>query len=255
MQETNAHKIPRACLTLSIDGPYFPLEKFREAIDHFAVVLREVDKETSSEDCPTLDWSILSVSEGSLHLTAEAIVISDDISPERPYQVVATIKKGFNAIQEKVEYPEGFSSEALKRIKKLANIIHPDDIAEISISGEGWYRLITPKMVAAIDEITSQTYKYYGSVEGKLVSISVAQRGVFGIRSPFQEKIIKCFFDRKFLPIAKESLDKRVYVYGLIRQEFHGNKLNVIVEEIKNLPEENKVSRAEDLLQVLRGEP
>jgi hypothetical protein len=53
---------------------------------------------------------------------------------------------------------------------------------------------------------------------------------------------------REMLEEAKQYLDKRVYVYGLIRQVYHGDKLSVQVEKIEPLPMDGEVRTAQDLL-------
>jgi hypothetical protein len=50
-----------ATLTISIEGPYFPLAKFRKALDSFIDLLTAVDKETSEKGDLTIEWAISSI--------------------------------------------------------------------------------------------------------------------------------------------------------------------------------------------------
>ncbi len=93
-----------------------------------------------------------------------------------------------------------------------------------------------------VDEITQNFYSIYGSIEGQLVSINIANRQKMGIRSLTDNKIIKCFFPEELFEQAREALGKRVYVFGLIRQYLHGEKINIQVQEMKVFPEKSASS-------------
>ncbi|MDX2272715.1 MAG: hypothetical protein NW237_12350 [Cyanobacteriota bacterium] len=243
-----------ARLTINVDGPYLPLDKFRAALNYFSQILVDVDKETSENGSPTIEWAITDVRNGSLHLTVEANVLSEDIELKRPSDVISIFKKGIQSIQDQGIRPEGFSNKSIKAAKQFANILDPDNIAEIGFRSNGTEVKIQPQLFANATQIISNHYKYFGSVEGTLVSISVAKRRQFGIRVSSQNKIIKCFFQHDMQEEAKNYLEKRVYVYGLIRQLLHGDKVNVEVQEIKRLPDWSEAVSAEALLRMIRGE-
>ena len=106
-----------------------------------------------------------------------------------------------------------------------------------------------------VDEITQNFYSIYGSIEGQLVSINIANRQKIkmGIRSLTDNKIIKCFFPEELFEQAREALGKRVYVFGLIRQYLHGEKINIQVQELKVFPKKSASSSLSNIINSIRG--
>ncbi|AFY70048.1 hypothetical protein Pse7367_1770 [Thalassoporum mexicanum PCC 7367] len=239
-------------LTIHIDGPYLPYDKFKAILEDFSVILKELDKEISGKDTPSVEWAITSVSGGSIHLTIEGNPVDEETDPDMPLEVITTFEKGIESLRLGDLYPEGFSSRALKSTKNFATAISPDKLAEISFSSNDWRFDVSPSMSASVDELVNDFYKYHGSIEGRLVSISVVKNINFCIRTTAQKKLIKCSFKREMLEEAKQYIDKRVYVYGLIRQIYHGDKLSVQVETIRPLPMDEEVRSTQDLLRDLR---
>jgi hypothetical protein len=257
-KEGTIHSVGRsrdnATLTLRIEGPYFPLVKFRKALDSFMDLLTEIDKETSNNGGITIEWAIESIKSGSIYITAVANPVSEEIHQQRPVQVVEILAQGIDQLQEAPVVPSGFSEAALKHAKMFGDLINPDDFAEIQFNSNGWAKNIAPRIAGNIDEITKTTQKYYGSIEGILVSISVAGRQTLGIRNSIEGKTIRCYFKDDLFETAKEALGRRVYVFGLIRQRVHGPKINIQVDELRILPSPEELPSVSEILAKLRGE-
>lgn len=239
-------------LTLSIEGPYLPLAKFRKALDSFIDLLTEVDRETSDSGNLTVEWSISSITSGSVHITAVANPVDQEVYQLRPNQVVELIAQGIDQLHNFPIIPVGFSDAALKYVKTFSELIDPNDFAEIHLESNGWATGIAPRLAGNINEITKTTQKFYGSVEGTLVSISLTGRQSFGIRSSLEEKTIRCYFKDDMLEMAKEALAQRVYAFGLIRQRVHGEKMNIQVDELKILPQAEHIPTVSEILAKLR---
>jgi len=240
---------------MSIQGPYFPLIKFRKVLDSFIDLLTEVDQETSENGDLTIEWEISSIRAGSIYMTAVANPVNQEIHQSRPSQVISTFTQGIDQLLEVPLTPTGFSEAALKYTKTFGEIINPNDFAEIRFGSNGWNKSIAPRLAGNIDEITKTTQTFYGSIEGVLVSISVAARPRLGIRSSTEGGIIKCFFKDEMLEIAKEALGRRVYAFGLIRQHPHGSKISIQVDDISNfriLPLAEEMPSVSEILAKLR---
>jgi len=225
-------------------------------MDNFYALLTSLDKKTSDNDQSTVDWFIKSVQEGSIQLTAEAQIVNESVDENRPSEIIQSLRSGLSCLKTENHYPEEFSIHALKTIKTFSNLIDPNDFAEITLQGLDWYESITKNLSSHVDELISSSYKHYGSVEGQLISIKIARGSSFGmgIKTPLQSRIIKCSFDQdSLLQSAKDALGKRVYVFGVIRQNLYGDKINVKVQEIRQLPDHNNHPSPTDILQMLRG--
>lgn len=247
-----ARSSEHATFTISIEGPYLPLAKFRRALDSFIDLLTEIDKETSEKGDLTIEWAISSIRTGSIHITAVANPVDEEIHRSRPSQVIKTVTQGLDQLQEAPVIPVGFSEAALKYTKTFADIINPNDFAEIRFRSNGWNKNVAPRLAGNIDEITKTTQKFYGSIEGILVSISVAGQQTLGIRSSIEGKTIRCYFKDNLLEVAKDALGCRVYVFGLIRQRLHGHKINIQVDELRILPSQDEMPTISEILAKLR---
>jgi hypothetical protein len=241
-------------LSLRVEGPYFPLAKFRKVLDCFFDLLTEVDRETSENGEVTVEWEISSIRTGSIQLTACARPINEKVDQLRPSQVLKTFTQGIDQLQEAPLIPIGFNDSALNYARKLGKIIDPHDFAEISFRSNGWNKNIAPQLVGNIDEIVKTTYKFYGSIEGILVSISVAGKQKIGIRSLLEGKVVQCYFKDELFEEAKNALRQRVYVFGLIRQYLHGAKVNIEVEELRILASANQIMTVSQILDRVRHE-
>lgn len=241
-------------LTIKIDGPYFPLDKFKKVLESFSIVLEEIDKEISEDKEKGLEWSIASIEQGSIIVTAEGNRISDEIEIQRPSLVINTFKVGLETIQKSAYHPQGFTKRALRNLKTFSQIQDPDDFSEIVFSTEDWRLQVTPKLAINIEELKPEIYKSYGSIEGYLVSMSLVKKSSIGIRSFTDNKVIRCYFSDDLFEQAKEAIGKKVYVFGIIRQYFHGEKRNIEVKKLKILPQQSQASSLDNILKLMRGE-
>jgi hypothetical protein len=241
-------------LTIRIDGPYFPYGKFIKALDNFFHILEAIDKETSKDGEPSVDWSISAVTSGSLSLEAKGSPKNQDTDFERTAEVVYTFASGFESLRDSSERPYGFSKEAMRYARNFVDLIDPDDFAELGFSSNKWKFLHIYEVADNLWSKPSETYSFWGAVEGKLISLNVEGRAKFGIRSPLQRKIITCFVEKENLfKTAKSAIGKRVYVYGKIRQVVDGHKVNITAQEIKIFPDENEIPDSRDILRRLGG--
>lgn len=241
-------------LTIKIDGPYFPLKKFQSALSNFQTVLSEVDKETSLDGSESVEWSIRHLQEGSLIITAEASLISDEISPERTDEIISIFKDGIQTIEKRPEQPFGFSPRALRSVKQLSLLIHPKDFTEITFRSDNWEVSLKEKISINIDGLTKGTYTYYDSIEGQLLSINVSKGIKIGIRDNVNKNIVKCYFPEELLSDAKNALGEKVLVFGLIKQYWHGYKISIRVKQIKILLKPQKFFSLSDITKVMKGE-
>jgi hypothetical protein len=241
-------------LTIDIDGPYFPLEKFQKALENFQTILSELDRSISGTGKPGVEWSISSISSASIHLTAEANLISDEIERNRPALVISTFVRGLELLQERPERPVLFTNKALISARAFSEMLDPDNFAEIEFRADPGRIQVTTSISSHVDEIIKDFHTSYGSIEGQLVSISLANQQSLGIRDFIDNKIIKCYFPDSLFETARNALGKRIYVFGIIRQRTHGPKVNIKVAELKVLPDPSEMPSVMDIFRNLRGE-
>jgi len=243
----------KASLAIKVDGTHIPLDKLRRLLDSFMETLNEIDKETSNDNGLTVFWDICSLTYNSpLLLEVEATPNAESVSLERPINVINTFRDGMRALQQSQSYPNGFSEKALKSARKITEVINPNDVAEITFIGNGWQTQINANLITNLEKHltdTYDTYKSYGSVEGKLISISLVNRKKFGVKTNLQSSTVDCYFKEDDLfEKARKYLGERVYVYGVVRKKDNGEKINITVQEIERLPNAEDIPSPQELL-------
>lgn len=91
-------------------------------------------------------------------------------------------------------------------------------------------------------------YTSYGSIEGYLVSLGDG----IGIRDFVSKKVISCDFPDELFKQAEGLINKKVYIFGIIRKYFHGDIIEILAEELKALPLPSQESTLESILERLR---
>ena len=241
-------------LTININGPYFPLKKFQQILDSFSSVLSEIDKEISETGNVGVEWSISDFRQGSIYLTAEAAIIKENVDLDRPQEIIEAFQSGLEIIKDNPIRPKYFNDISLKKAKIFSELIDPNDFAEIEFFTQDWRFNVNTNIAVNIDEIIKTFHQYYGAIEGKLVSISIGHGKRIGIRSMVENKTVTCFFPDELFETARNAIGKRVYIFGLIRQYLHGEKINIHVQEIKLLPEPSDSFSVANIFNMIRGE-
>lgn len=94
------------------------------------------------------------------------------------------------------------------------------------------------------------TYKSYGSIEGRLDAILLQRKPAFKIYDS-TEKGTLCYFDKTLLNEVQAALGKRVSVLGLIHSNEAGRVLKVEVSSIDIFPAEEDLPALEDVVGIL----
>lgn len=238
-------------LTVDIDGPMLPFDKFRKAQEELATILREVDRNLTGNQRPSVSWVVSSVSSGSVHLTVKGIP-QDDIPDFKVAEVVIAVESGIATLEEHPERPPFFSDRALESAKALANLVGKD-ILMIQVGANSNKVNLTKHLVANVDELIGANYKSFGSIEGILNVIDLSRKPIFKIYDLLTNKSVRCFFPSNFLEEIKDALGKRVSVYGLIRSREDGQKVSIEIEEMELFPSEQELPSIEDMIGILEA--
>ncbi len=239
-------------LTVDIDGSSLPFDKFREAQEKIAILLREVEQKLAEGKRSSVSWVVSSITSGSVHLTLEGIP-TDDAQLYNINEVITTVETGLAELEERPERPLFFSDRALESAKALAELVGKD-IVGIQVGSNSHKVNLTKHLVANVDELIGARYKSFGSVEGVLKSITIHKRQAFRIYDLLTDRSVACYFPPEFLENIKNAFGKRVSVYGLIRSREDGEKVSIKVEEMEVFPSEEQLPTIEDVIGILGGE-
>ena len=238
-------------ITLRLEGEKISADKFRRAVVNFYALVNEVESEKIGKKKP-IRW-IVSVREGSIILESTPEPI--DISEEEVENFVNFFGEGIETLEKSAERPEHFSNRALDLVHEISSIPDPQniDFGRIQIFTNGKRHDITSYSKANIDSILGYKVKDFGSVEGKLETISGRKGLKFFVFDSLTDERIRCDIEKELLDEAIEAFEQRVYVYGLIAYDSAGRPKRIKVEEIKVLPKEEDLPSIDEVGGILGG--
>ena len=240
-------------LTIYIDGPSLPFEKFIKAQEKLAIVLQEVDQKMSGSDECYVSWIISTVASGSVYLTIEGTPALEEVGLSDISEIADMFKSGMEIIANSAEWPPYFTERALVSAKDIAELVG-EDISSIQILRKSHRVSLTKYLAANVDELIGGHYKSFGSVEGKLGSISVHKKKTFLVYEFLTNKSVRCYFPNHLFETAKDALGKRVSVAGLIRSRKNGDRVSIVVEELEVFPNSEELPDFLDVVGILAGE-
>jgi len=245
------HKAKRyRTLTLNIKGEKITAEKLRSSIGSFYAFIDEVASEVSGQRRP-IRW-IVRVKKGSIILINEPEIVRD-LSPKVTDAIFESIKRGVDSLGKEAIRPAHFSDRALEYLQDLASIPkeRTNGLEAISIKVETKSYKLTPYVIANVDSILGVYSKAFGSIEGRLSTLSERGGLKFIVYDSLTDKPIRCDISEEFFIEATKAIRKRVYVYGLISYDKNGVPKSIRVDELRAFPERDKLPSAFDVCGIL----
>lgn len=239
-------------LTMRINEKLLPLDKVCEAQKHFANILHEIDKTTSGRKKTSVTWIVTDATSGSYAVTVEGLPSTESTTDREIVKKIEDLKNGLSLLRQEAIRPPYFSDTLLKSAKALATLskvgssvdLFSETFGEVSLSRE---------IAINIEKIIGAIYKSYGSVEGVLNVIDLREQPIFKITDPLTFETVECSFGREDLGTAKEALEKRVYVYGLISSREDGTRVRISVDEIEIFPSEEDLPSINEISGIWAG--
>ncbi len=239
-----------ADLTFEITGSLVTPERFQRALTAFFGLLAEVTKAVTPEG-ERVDWRV-QVKQGS-----NLVGISP--APGVPTALVVNVRQkimsGLEVLEHAPAEPMQFSEKALASVNRLASSIstHDEDDTVIRIWGEKAPMPITPRLARNISELLGEAYTDYGSVEGRLKTISEAGAFRIVIYEPIFSRSVPCNVPERLMQQALSLFGRRVEVYGDISYRRNGFVNRVSVQEIVAFPAEEDLPNHEQVRGILQA--
>jgi len=224
-------------LILELKGESITIEKFRKGVDAFFGVVESITESIYHEK--KIHW-LVQVKAGSNLVCVKA-------APQTPFKVVENIKQaikqGIETLEDKAEQPKDFSLDAIKKLQVLAQLesVKEEDDTRVQVWVGQIPLRITHNTVAHIADIIREEANDYGSVQGRLQTISERGGFYFVIYEPIWDKSIRCKMSQELITEALNYFGKRVEVIGLIKYRKDGSPISIKVEQIIPFPEEKDI--------------
>lgn len=93
-------------------------------------------------------------------------------------------------------------------------------------------RISSDSLIANINEVLGCKYEAYGSLEGKLQTISSRAGLNFILYEALTDKPVRCTLKDDLLTTALKSFNKRIYVFGNLKYNSNNDPVSISVQEL-----------------------
>lgn len=226
-------------IEIKIEGKLTP-ERFVEAIQSFFSLVEGVAKNVASSP---VNWFV-EVDKGSAVVRARVANPSAESG-----RAVDAVCRGVRSLRSgNRTLPYGFTKREILACKSLA-ALNGDDVQSISIKNGSAPEDVPQTIVETTEAILSgEAYTAFGSIEGKIDSLSDKQTFICSITDPIYHREITCYFQKS--EVAEEAyrgFRKRVMAGGLIRYAKEGHPTSIVVDTIRIFPEESELPTIEEV--------
>ena len=238
-----------ADLTLEIDGKNITPDKFLRSVRAFFAILGEVTSKVAGKK-GGVQWQV-KVREGS-NLVG--------VSPEAGYapavvaEIVSAMSDGLEQLESRAAQPKFFSERAIKSLRELADVVGTSDGDDTIVrvwAGKAPIN-VTHKSVAHIAELLASEHEDYGSIEGRLRTVTDKGGLHFVVHEPLRDQAIRCFIPEKLIETAIQNFRNRVEVYGLIKYRKDGKAVSIYVDDLVPFPSKQEIPSYRDVHGILR---
>jgi hypothetical protein len=228
-------------IDIKIEGSKLTPEKFLEAVKSFFELVEGVAGNISTTP---INWTI-EVEHGS------AIVRVREITPTpEGEKAVKTICYGVRSLRSGVKtIPPGFTKKEVIAAKTLATLNDGTSIQSIFLKNGSEPEEIPQSIATTADLILSgESSTAFGSIEGRIDSMSDIQTFICSITDPIYHRQITCYFQNN--DIAEEAyrgFRKRVMASGFICYAREGHPTSIVVDSIRIFPDESELPTIEEV--------
>lgn len=219
---------------------------FRRVLDCFYDFVEDVTTHVAGKK-NVVKWSV-NVKEGSVRLLNSAY--SDHEHAHSIPEIYTCIKQGIHALECQAVRPDNYTDSTLKKLRKLA-LLKKDGINYKIKVDDNEIKISSDTLVDNINMVLRCQYEDYGSLEGKLQSISSRKRLNFTLYQCLTDSPVRCFFEEDLLSSAIQSFNKRVYVFGIIRYNNSYDPINILVQEMDVFPDDKDLPTLTEMVGIL----
>ena len=208
----------------------------------FFDLIEEVTREMTGS-AKAVRWFI-TVEAGSARLHARPEVMEARIRPET---LVRTLSQGMGLVERRAQRPRHFTDSALRIARDLASV------PQAHIRAKGTNVALSAKTAAHVDRLLGVDIEEYGTMEGRLQTLSERRGPHFAIFDELTDQAIRCNVERERLDEAWRAFGRRVAVSGMIRYRKDGDPISIEAETIFVFPKDDELPTAEDVYGILGG--
>ncbi len=170
-------------------------------------------------------------------------------------EITTAIRDGFALLSREAVRPAHYSEKALERVRDLAGYVGKG-LTSVTVGTTAADQEVElgQQIVQNVSELLQANMTSWGTVEGRLESVTVHRGREFSIYDALTSQRIRCSFGRRISPAdIGKAVERRVSVYGEIRARASGTIVSVIAQALEPLPTEAELPPAHEAIGVLKA--
>lgn len=212
------------------------MEQFTDAVQAFVGFLRAVDQSIHGQRM--IRWRLADLSYSSpATISCEGSAASRRIAEDPTPQLVVAALDAVEGMETSGRVLRTLSDTALEEIRALGELRGRGGITNVHIVGmngvpDAPVRVVpvTPRVVAAVQDVLGGRYRAIGSVEGRLEGINIhgaPSQHYFNVYEPLHGRRVRVLFSPSQLEEARAALGQRVLVFGEVESNARGHPVLV----------------------------
>jgi hypothetical protein len=214
------------------------LPLFIDALKHFMFALRDMDAAISKNSRGSVRWEVTTLQKQSPPIVGVTPVPRKVDVLDQSYKIESQFIENLRLLSSRPERNDLLSDSALERIEKLATKTRYIGPMATWLPSNGLPKIeseISQNTLQNVRELTGVKFAGFGSIVGKLESISVHNGAEFRVWDRKTGKPVRCKYEPAIEQQIKDALRKTVTVVGEILINSAGNPISMDVEDIEEM--------------------
>lgn len=216
------------------------LPTFISGLRNFLGILQNIDSALSENPQGSMRWELSVLQKNSPPLVGVTPSPRQLSAPDLSEAIQAQVFTNIHSLTisgERTQYMPDAALTKLKHIAREARHIGPSAVFVNPNGHEKQEEQITEATFKNVSELTDAKYTAYGSVVGKLESISVHEGNEFRVWDRRTGRPVRCMFPVDREAQVKDMLRETVMVAGVIKSNSAGIPLTLELEELERFGE------------------
>lgn len=236
-------------LTLEINGKNVTPDKFIRSVRSFFSIVAEVTAKIAGKR-RAIQWNV-AVKEGS---NLVGLSPAAGFDPSVVNRIMSAVSGGIAQLEDRAAQPTYFTERAVKSLRDLADVVGTTEIDDTTI--KVWVRKeelkLSHKSVAHVAQLLASEHEDYGSVEGRLQTVTERGGFHFVIYQALWDDPVRCYVPERVSETALKSFGQRVEVYGKIKYRKDGRAQSIEADDIVAFPSKEQIPSFRDVHGILR---
>lgn len=215
---------------MDFDAPVVSPEMLKQAVGAFVDLIQEISGEVGHGK--KVQWD-MSVERGSRLFIARPA----DVASAAPARlVIKSVSSGLRSLERgTIIAPPHFNDRALIAAKRLAALHDGTErkFSYLRVRSSGKPCEISSRTTISVDRLISGQRQAYGTVEGKLQTMTERGGLQFVVYDALFDKGVNCFLEEGTAQSAVHAFGKRVAVSGLVQYDKEGRPVSIRVGDIR----------------------